>query len=153
MQEKDIAIVLVMVFSLATVAWIFYLISEDSKRKRRTAAQSELHGRLLDKFGSAQDLVAFLQTPAGAQFVEGISSDREEPSSAILRATHRGIILVIVAAGCLGLTRVYGWQDNPLLVIGVVLLCLGIGFLISAVVSHKLSKSLGLMPRPGTTRQ
>ncbi len=63
-------------------------------------------------------------------------------ASAILRSTHRGIVLAIVAVGCLGLAWYYRASENPLLVIGVLLLCLGIGFLVSAVVARQLSKNL-----------
>jgi hypothetical protein len=128
----------------ATIGWVMYLVADTNKRQRRIKAQAELHGRLLDKFSSAREVVEFLQTPGGTQFVDSFSSDREEPSNGILRSTHRGIILVIVAAGVLFLNWYYRYPgDNPLLVIGVVLLCLGVGFLLSAAVSHRLSQALG----------
>jgi len=137
----------------ATIGWVVYLAADMSKRQRRMRAQAELHGRLLDKFSSAREVVEFLQTPSGAKFVDSISSDREEPASGILRSTHRGIILVIVAVGCLLLSWHYRSTDNPLLVIGVLLLCLGIGFLISARVSYRLSKTLDLAQRTGNAQQ
>jgi len=144
MEPKDLMIMLVLLAVLATVGWVIYLAAETTKRQRRVKAQAELHGRLLDKFSSAHEVVEFLQTPGGAQFVDGITSDREEPASGIRRSAHRGIILVIVAAGCLFLSWYYrNSGENPLLVIGVILLCLGVGFLISAKVSHWLSRTLG----------
>ena len=150
MQGKDVAVMLVLLGAFATAAWAMYMAAETSKRQRKMKAQAELHGRLLDKFGSAREVVEFLQTPGGAQFVDSISSDREEPSNGILRSTHRGIILVIVAAGCLFLNWYYrNSGENPLLVIGVILFCLGVGFLASAAVSHRLSRTLGLAQRPG----
>ena len=99
-------------------------------------------------------MVEFLQTPGGAQFVDSISSDREEPSNGILRSTHRGIILVIVAGGFLFLNWYYRSSgENPLLVIGVILLCLGIGFLVSAAVAQRLSRTLGLTGHTGNNPQ
>ena len=153
MEPKEPGIMLLFLAMFATIGWVVYLAAETSKRQRRMKAQAELHGRLLDKFSSAREVVEFLQTPSGAQFVDSISSDREEPASGILRSTHRGIILVIVAVGCLGLTVPYGWRDNPLLVIGVILFCLGIGFLVSAAVSQRLWRTLGLAQRNGNTQQ
>jgi|ERR1039457_6309722 Flp pilus assembly protein TadB len=153
MEPKEAGIMLLFLAMFATIGWVVYLAAETSKRQRRMKAQAELHGRLLDKFSSAREVVEFLQTPSGAQFVDSISSDREEPASGILRSTHRGIILVIVAVGCLGLTVPYGWRDNPLLVIGVILFCLGIGFLVSAAVSQRLWRTLGLAQRNGNTQQ
>src|SRR5580700_8011408 len=153
-MPKDAAVMLVMLGAFATAAWVIYLAAETSKRQRRVKAQAELHGRLLDKFSSAREVVEFLQTPGGAQFVDSFSTDREEPANGILRSTHRGIILVIVSAGCLFLNWYYrNSGDNPLLVIGVILLCLGVGFLLSAAVSQRLSRTLGATGRTGNTPQ
>ena len=151
-MDKDIGIMFFMLAALATAAWMFHLVADAAKQRRKMKAQAELHGRLLDKFGSAQDVVAFLETPSGAHFVDSFASEQEEPASGVLRSTHRGIILVVVAIGCLGLTRVYGWDNNPLLVLGVILLCLGIGFLISAAVSRRLTRSLDLERRAGNMK-
>ncbi len=151
---KDVAIMMVMLASLATAGWVVYIVAEANKRQRRLKARTELHGRLLDKFGTGKDVADFLQTPGGALFVESISSDREEPTNGIMRSTHRGIVMVLLAAGCLFLSWYYRYSgENPLLVIGVVLLCLGLGFLISAGVSHRLSKALDAGPRPGADLQ
>jgi hypothetical protein len=130
-----------------TIGWVVYQAAEFGRRGQRLKAQAELHRRLLEKFGSAREVVEFLQTPGGLELVESTSSDRENPASGILRSAHRGIILTILAAGCLGLSWYYRHSENPLLVIGVVLLCLGIGFLISAAVSRRLARTLGLTER------
>jgi hypothetical protein len=129
--------------ALVTAGWVIYVAAETTKRQRKLKAQTELHGRLLDKFGSAREVMEFLQTPGGAHFVDSLSGDGEDPADGILRSTHRGIILVIVAAGCLFLNWYYrSAGENPLLVIGVILLCLGIGFLLSAAISQRLSRTL-----------
>jgi hypothetical protein len=146
-MQSNVAVAVILIGLFVTICWVVYQASEFGRRGQRLKAQAELHSRLLEKFGSAREVVDFLQTPGGAQFVESISSDRENPASGILRSAHRGIILVVLAAGCLGLHWHYLGSDNPLLVIGVVLLCLGIGFLISAAVSHRLSRTLGLAER------
>jgi hypothetical protein len=145
---------LVLLSAFATAAWMFYLMADTNKKQRRLKLQAELHTRLLDKFGSAREVVEFLQTPGGAQFVDSFSAEREEPANGILRSTHRGIVLVIVGAGCLFLSWYYrNSGENPLLVIGVILLCLGIGFLLSAAVSQRLSRALGVTQRTGNTQQ
>ena len=150
MEPEKAGIFVLFLAMFATIGWVVYLAADMSKRQRRMKAQAELHGRLLDKFSSAKEIAEFLQTSGGVQLLEGLSNDREPPAAGILRSTHRGIVLMVVAIGCLGLTVPYGWEHNPLLVIGVILLCLGIGFLISAGVSHRLSKTLGLMEQNGS---
>lgn len=142
MQSKDVAVLFVFLSLFVTMGWGVYLLAETRKRRDRIQAQAELNRRLLDKFGSAREIVEFFETPGGAKFMESLASDREAPAGAVLRSTHREIILAILAVGCLSLAWYYRADENPLLVIGVLLLCLGIGFLVSAVVSRQLSKSL-----------
>ena len=142
MSAKDVAGFLMFVGMVGLVAWVMYLFVDARKRQGRLKAQADLNGRLLDKFASARDIVEFLQTPGGAQLMESFSGDRESPSRGVLRSTHRGIILGVLAMGCLALAWHYRGSENPLLVIGVVLLSLGIGFLISAAVARHLSKTL-----------
>ena len=142
MQPKDVGVLLVLLAAFATAAWVMFLAADTRKRQSRMKAQAELNARLLDKFGSAQEIVQFLQTAGGSRFMEGFSTDREHPASGILRSTHRGIVLVVVSVGFLALAWHYRANDSPLLVIGVLLLCLGVGFLLSATVAHRLSKTL-----------
>ncbi len=143
MNSKDVAVMMVFLAALATAAWVIHLANETAKRRRKLNAQTDLNNRLLDKFSSAHEVVEFLQTPGGAHFVDSLSGEREDPATAILRSTHRGIILVVVATGCLFLSWYYrNAGENPLFAIGVIMFCLGAGFLISAGVSHRLSRAL-----------
>jgi len=142
MAAKDAAGFLMFVAMVGLVGWVMYLFTEARRRQGRLKAQSELNGRLLDKFATAQEIVQFLQTPGGAQLLESFSGDRESPARGVLRSMHRGIILSVLSAGCLALAWHYRDYDNPLLVIGVTLLSLGVGFLISAAVTGRLAKTL-----------
>ena len=152
MQPKDVAIVMMMLGAFATAAWVVYLSVEAKKRLRKLQAQTELNGRLLDKFSSAHEVVEFLQTPGGAHFVDSLSSEKDDPANGILRSVHRGIVLALVGIGFLVLTVPYGWENNPLLVLGVVMLCMGIGFLASATVSNRLARTLGLIGHDGNPK-
>src|SRR5690242_13527771 len=152
MSPREVIPMILFLAMFATIGWLFHMAVEMMKRQRRMKAQAEMHGRLLDKFGSAHEVVEFLQTPGGAQFMESVSGDREDTAGGILRFTQRGIVLVMVGLGCLALYWFYRSQENPLLVIGLILLCLGIGFLLSAAVSRRLAKSLGLVERTGRSQ-
>ena len=43
-------------------------------RQRRVEAQVEMQAKLIDRFGSAPELVSFLHSPAGRQFITGVQS-------------------------------------------------------------------------------
>ena len=131
------------------VGVVLYLASEWSVRHRRAKAQNEMRNRLLDKFATASELIAFLQSPGSMELMNAMVADGYTPERDILRAIQRGIILLLLGIGCLSLHLHYRSEDNPLLVFAVLLSCLGIGFLISAAVSRRLSRNVGLIKASG----
>ena len=121
--------------------------------------QADAHTKLLDRFTANDELIAYVQSPAGSQFLQSapIALDPgarrlDAPISRILWSTQAG--LVIVMAG-LALQYVSGRVDpdvaQPLFAIGVVAFAVGVGFILSAAVSYGLSHRLGLFDAPAPT--
>jgi hypothetical protein len=116
--------------------------------------QSDVHGKLIDKFTSNQELASYMETEAGRKFLEaapipvGIEQDRRMPSAVarILTPLQAGIVMVLLGIGLLSLRHAGPDMDTPMLVFGTVVLMPGIGFIISAGVSWLLAAKLGLMP-------
>jgi hypothetical protein len=124
--------------SSTMVVLIVYFISRS--KARRAEVQAEVQSRLIDRFGSAPELIDFLQSPAGRQFVSGVQSapallTRER----ILSGFTRAIILSMLGAAFLGLTFFY---NDDFAVPAFILLSLGVGYLLATFVSWKLSKNL-----------
>lgn len=124
--------------SSAMIVLIVYFVTR--ARARRAEVQAEVQGRLIDRFGSAPELIEFLQSPAGRQFVHGVQSapamlTRERIMSGFTRA----IILSMLGAAFLGLTFFY---DDDFAVPASILFSLGLGYLIATFVSYRLSKHL-----------
>ena len=61
-----------MTFSFATAIVIIVVVSR--ARIRRQQIQADLQAKLIDKFGSSQELVAFLQSQTGRDFVNGVQT-------------------------------------------------------------------------------
>jgi len=101
---------------------------------------------VVDKFSSAADFAAFLQTPAGQAFITDLSG-LENPVRAVMEAIQKGIILTLLGGGLcwVGVVLV---AEAEVAGIGVLLVCLGAGMLISAGISYRLSKNWGLLNRP-----
>jgi hypothetical protein len=116
--------------------------------------QSDVHGKLIDKFTSNQELASYMETEAGRKFLEaapiplGIEQGRRMPSAVarILTPLQAGIVMVLLGIGLLSLRHAGPDMDEPMLVFGTVVLMPGIGFIISAGVSWLLAAKLGLMP-------
>ncbi|HEX6098273.1 MAG TPA: hypothetical protein VF432_18245 [Thermoanaerobaculia bacterium] len=124
--------------SSAMVVLIVYFVSRG--RARRAEVQAEVQSRLIDRFGSAPELIDFLQSPAGRQFVSGVQSApallaRER----ILSGFSRAIVLSMLGAAFIALTFFY---DDDFAVPAAILFSLGLGYLLATFVSWRLSKTL-----------
>jgi hypothetical protein len=127
---------------------------ENRRWSRIFKLQSEVHGKLIDKFTSNQELGAYMETDAGRKFLEaapipvGIEAGRQMPSAVarVLTPLQAGIVMVLLGIGLLNLRHAGPDMDVPMLVFGTVVLMPGIGFIISAGVSWLLAAKLGLMP-------
>src|SRR5688572_32368296 len=58
-----------------TVVMVVFYVTR--ARQRRVEAQVEMQSKLIDRFGSAPELVTFLHSPAGRQFITGVQSAPE----------------------------------------------------------------------------
>jgi hypothetical protein len=130
---------------------IFYFTSK--ARSDRARYQAEVQARLIDKFGNGPEFVSFLQSEQGRQFMGNIeSAPKWHSRERILSGLRSAIVMSFLGLAfiVLALTR-YGRSDG-MLIPGVLLLCLGAGFLISALTSARLAKQWGLFdPHTPTT--
>jgi hypothetical protein len=137
------------------LAWLIRTLLDYRRWLRVSRVQTEVHTKLLDRFASNQDLLAYIQTPAGKRFLESspipLDADARPamaaPISRILWSIQIGVVL---AAGSCGLLFVGQRQSpdyigEPLFAIGSIGIALGAGFVISAVISYLLSSRLGLL--------
>jgi hypothetical protein len=113
---------------------------------------------LIDKFGSTQELAAYMGTEAGRRFLEaapipvGFEQDQRMPNAVarVLLPLQIGIVLSLLGAGLLFLRNVNPDMNIPMLLIGTVVLMPGLGFIISAGITWLLAGRLGLIPDNST---
>ena len=111
-----------------------------------------MHNKLLDRFTTNEDLMAYIQTPAGRRFLESAPLSVEGPPRRSVRRFSRILwslqVGIVLAAGALGLLfvsgRVIEEVAQPLFAVGVLALTVGAGFVVSAAASLLLSRRLGL---------
>jgi len=116
--------------------------------------QSDVHGRLIERFTSNQEIASYMQTEAGRKFLEAaplpiaFEQHQRVPSAIarILTPLQTGIIMVLLGIGLLLLRHTEPEMNTPMLFFGTVVLMPGIGFIISAGASWFLASRLGLMP-------
>jgi hypothetical protein len=128
----------------AMIALIFYFTSKSKSDRARY--QAEVQARLIEKFGSGPEFVTFLQSPQGRDFMGNIEeAPRWYAREQILSGLRKSVVISFLGLAflILGMTR-YGRHDG-MLIPGVLLLCLGLGFFVSAIMSARLSKQWGLL--------
>ena len=138
---------------LGFVAWAVWLGVR--RRQAQAQAQTDLQHRLLDKFSSPQEIGEFLQTEGGRRFLLGLTTDKKRARNGhagkrILLALQIGTVVSLLGIATLSLGIIYPMhrpgEPHPAVIFGLLILAVGIGFLISAWISYKLSKAWGLFP-------
>lgn len=153
----------VVIILVSFMAGLYFIVAAGFSGRKAGAlirARADLQTKLLDRLGSGPEMVEFCQTEGGKQFMQALSlSPLDGPTSSkgslpdrILGSVQKGIILTLLGLGFLILAWKYHRIDpagDICLVIGVVGLALGIGFLLSAGTSYRLSRSLGIFANRG----
>lgn len=144
----DLAPVLGVTTMFALGAWILRTLIISYRQGKVARMQADLQQRLLERFGSSPELLAFLQTEAGDRFVEPlqVEEERRSPYGRILGAVQVGVILICGGAGLLFLDGRLPFDDErAFLFLGTVATTLGVGFLLSGGVAYWLSRNWGLL--------
>jgi hypothetical protein len=144
---------------LSALIWVIRQILENRRWSRMFKLQSDVHGRLIDKFSTNQELAAYMSTEAGRRFLEaapisaGIEPDQRVPNAVarVLTPLQIGIVLVLLGIGLIMLRHLSPDTEIPMLICGTVALMPGLGFIISAGVTWVLAARLGLMPDSPST--
>ncbi|MGB6975707.1 MAG: hypothetical protein WBD67_13570 [Terracidiphilus sp.] len=150
--------VLALACFLVVLAWMIRVFLENRRWNRVFKLQSEVHGRLIDKFSTTQELASYMETDAGRRFLEAapipvqIDSGSRMPNAVarVLTPLQAGVVMVLLGIGLLLLRHTEKDMENPMLVLGTIVLMPGIGFILSAGITWVLAARLGLMPESST---
>jgi hypothetical protein len=153
-NATEFAGILLIIITITTgIIFLVKTVVEHWRWQRAMKAQNDLNTKLIDRFASSEDLLAYIQSPQGKALTEGPIMPQAAPRaigaplSRIFWSMQSGIVLGALGGG---LMVVSGTTDEVevgtfLHGVGVVVLMIGIGFAVSAVVSYLLSQRLGLV--------
>jgi hypothetical protein len=133
------------------VGWIIWVIATNVRMTKLGRAQAQMQAGLLEKLGSSQELLAFVQTETGRRLLEAappVPEPRRSPTGRILTSVQAGIILTALGGAFFATSGAYFGTAASFQVLGFVGVCLGGGFLVSAAATYILSKSWGLLEEP-----
>jgi len=149
------------VISLITgvLTWLVRTLIEHRRWSRMSKVQAEVHNKLMDRFTANEDLLAYIQTPAGKRFLEsapiaidGAPRTVSAPVGRILWSVQVGLVLAAAGFGLEYVSQsIEKTVSQPLFAMGVLAISIGIGFVLSAIVSYVLSRRLGLWETAAAT--
>jgi hypothetical protein len=142
--------------AIGMVVWLIRTLVDYKRWSRMARVQTEAHTKLLDRFTANEDLLHYIQTPAGAKFLESAPIPLDAgprsvgaPMGRILWSVQGGIVLI---AGGIGFEYIAGRNPDaaqPVGALGALAIALGLGFVASAAISFLLSRKLGLIEQRG----
>jgi hypothetical protein len=121
---------------------------------RQTKVQIDVHTKILDRMHSNEELLAYVQTPAGKAFLEFAPTEPSPdtrvsiaPFGRILWSVQAGVVLAALGIGLrFAQNRVPEEIIPAFTVLGIIVMSLGFGAVVSAAVAYLLSSRLGLLP-------
>jgi hypothetical protein len=153
---KTVAIFIFFACILSALIWLLRVLLENRRWGRMLKIQTDVHGKLLDKFTSNEELLAYMGTDAGKRFLEatpiapGIDAGpfRGNIIGRILLPAQVGVVLALLGAGFFYLRgSIPGTSPaTVMLVLGTLALMLGLGFILAAALSWVLAQQFDLLP-------
>jgi hypothetical protein len=157
---EAIGVFFIVVFISSMIAWLVKTVLHHRRWLRTSKVQTEVHNKLLDRFAGTNELLTYVQTPAGRRFLEAAPIPVEAaersvgtPLNRILWSVQAGIVLVIGGLGFQYVSRrVVDEVAQGLWTMGVLATAFGLGFIAAGAFSFIMSRRLGLLETPSSIR-
>jgi len=141
------------------IVWVVRSLISYRSWKHIVKIQTEAHTKIFDRLGSNDDLMAYIQSPAGQRFLTSTSTAVEvaprsvgAPIGRILWSVQAGTVITIAGIGLFVASGLVIEEVAQVLhVISVLAIAIGLGFVASALVAYALSHRLGLLESPRTS--
>lgn len=150
--SEGVGVFVIILTITLSLMWLIRTLLDWRRWTRLARVQADVHAKLLDRFTANEDLLAYIQTPAGRRFLESGPVLAESgprplgaPVSRILWSFQVGVVLTIAGLGLLIVSgRVLPEVGQGIAVLGVLAIALGLGFVLSGVAAWIISRRMGL---------
>jgi hypothetical protein len=141
------------------LVWVIRSVINYRSWLRATKVQTDAHSKIFDRLSSNEELMAYVQSPAGQRFLTSATMTVDvlprtvgAPVGRILWSMQAGVVVTLAGAG-LWMAKANAMEEVAQLlhVIAVLAMAIGVGFIVSAFLAYALSHRLGLLEPPGRT--
>jgi hypothetical protein len=147
--------IFVFVIVISVMVWLVRSFIQHRRWLKTSQIQTDVHTKLMERMHSNEELLAYVQSPAGRRFLESapIKPEVEAPQlsapiGSIIWSLMAGVVLTTVGVGLrYSANFIEDEAQQAFVVVGVVVLSLGIGFILASVMAYVLSSRLGLFPQ------
>lgn len=158
---ESISLLLTFTLVAGALAWLVRTALDHRRWLRASRVQLDVHQKLFDRLATTEDLLTYIQTPAGQRVLQA-SPVLSEPGPAavtaplnrILWSVQIGVVLIAVGIGLQWVgRRVVDEVAQFLGFAGVMGMTIGVGFVLSAGLAYVISRRLGLIAESGDPRR
>ena len=144
-------------FGVGALAWLIRSAIDYRRWLRAMRIQTDAHTKIVDRLQSNEDLLAYMNSPAGQRFltaspmgsmpVDQLSTTPlSAPINRIMWSVQVGVVLAVAGAGLwVAKNGVFEEAAQAMQVFAILVMSLGLGFVLSALASYGLSRQLGLV--------
>jgi hypothetical protein len=139
---------------IGVLTWLVKSLVQHRRWLRASRVQAEVHAKIMDRMTTNEELLAYIQSPAGRRFLESTPlPEADAPRSAapvgpIIWSMMAGIVLATAGVGFrLSAGSITNEAANAFNIVGTIIVALGAGFVLSAVMAYLVSSRLGLFPQ------
>ncbi|HEY2383298.1 MAG TPA: hypothetical protein VGK48_19155 [Terriglobia bacterium] len=148
---EDMTIALVFITIACGITWIVRSMIEYRRWARMMTTQTDIHSSLMNRLTSSEDLLAYIQSPAGKKFLEfapiATGTATAGPTlNRILWSVQAGLVVGLAGVGLnYASDHIAPEAAQPFFVLGVLGIAVGTGFILSALASYMIARNMGLV--------
>ena len=134
--------------AIAVIGWIIKIFINHRRILKLATMQVDLQTHLIDKFDSADELRAYLESDVGQTVLATTTVEKASPFGRILGSIQAGVILTFGGLALFLVRSLVPLDPSDhfgLVFLGSLAVAVGLGFLLSAAAAFWLSKSWGLI--------
>ncbi len=139
---------------IGVLTWLVKSVIQHRRWLRASRVQAEVHAKIMDRMTTNEELLTYIQSPAGRRFLESTPlPEADAPRSAapvgpIIWSMMAGIVLATAGIGFrFSASSISNEAASAFNVVGTIIVALGVGFILSAVMAYLVSSRLGLFPQ------